>query len=205
VGQKPILVYHASEVVVQTRDIKLPEPRDNCDFGAGFYVAASKQTAEEWVKDSLTPQINVYGFDEQNTKVLHLQGQDWVHVVVGFRTKKYKVHFKSSVIKGIIADDRIDVSLPFFMRGEIGDLRLLKCLDFCNFGNQYLFRDSTVNLMDAHCYTLKGQELHRAQARNSARKQGMMQALQNIRRQPIPGELFIEDYIRKGDFVEPGI
>lgn len=200
---KPLQVYHAGDKIIQVKDISFPGPRENCDFGAGFYVAANKQTAEEWVKDGTTPIINIYDFLEPQTNVLYLHGEDWIRVVVGFRTKAYRVNFKSPVICGAIADDRIDISLPLFMQGEIGDQRLLKCLDFCKFGDQYLFRESPINLTDVRSYDLKGQELQRARTRNAARKRDMLNELQRIRRQPIAGELYIEDYLARGDYIEP--
>jgi hypothetical protein len=198
-----ISLFHASTQIRTIRDIEIPGPRNNCDFGSGFYLAASKLTAEEWVWDKPTPVINKFLFTENSSKILHLQGLDWVRVVVGFRTKKYKVKLNSPVVKGIIADDRMDISLPLFLKGEIGDQRLLKCLDFCKFGDQYLFRQVPVGLEDDGFYELKGQQKDMARSRNVSRKQEMENELQQIRRQPIPGELYIEDYIAKGDYIEP--
>jgi hypothetical protein len=196
-----MILYHASDKSLTLEEIVLPGIRETCDFGAGFYTAVSKQTAHEWMMTNEAPIINEYLFDESAARILRLTGTDWIRVVVGFRTKAYKVHFVSSVICGAIADDRMDISLPLFMRGEIGDQRLLNCLNLCNLGEHYMFRDSLKGLQVIRSYKLKGQEMRNALTRNQARKNGMTQKLQQIRRQSVPGELFIEDYLAKGDFV----
>jgi len=157
-SNKTITLYHASDQIRKVEDIIFPGPRNNCEFGVGFYLAESKQTAEEWVIGRTNPTINVYNFDIPSTSVLYLTGRDWVRVVVGFRKKQYKINFKSHIICGIIANDRMDESLSTFLDGEIGDLRLLKCLDYCKLGNQYLLRKPISDLKYVKHYALKGLE-----------------------------------------------
>jgi len=55
-----LTLYHGSDKTKTIEDLKFPGPRINCDFGPGFYLAESKETAEEWVRRNETPVINVY-------------------------------------------------------------------------------------------------------------------------------------------------
>ena len=198
-----LTLYHASEHIVDIPSIEFPGPRDNCDFGSGFYLAESKQTAEEWVIRKPTPVINVYRFEAPEKDLLYLGGTDWVKVIVGFRANRYKVKLKSPVICGPIANDRMNVALPLFLNGIIGDLRLLKCLDYCKLGDQYLIRRMTGSLSFERSYSLKGQELQRAWDRWQARRRDMNAELLKIQRNSIAGEKFIDDYLEEGDYLEP--
>ena len=148
------------------------------------------------------PILNVYDFTAPVCDILHLAREDWLRVIVGFRTGQYRVVFKSPIIHGIIANDRMDISLPFFLRGEIGDLRLFSCLDYCMLGNQYLLRTTGQYLSNHTVKHLKGAELQQAGARVAARRSGMDAELQKIRRQPVAGERYIDDYLADGDYYE---
>ena len=195
-------LYHGSDRPRQIEDIIIPGPRMTCDFGEGFYLTESLRVAEEWVAREPTPVLNIYDFSASRKEMLYLTGEAWLRVVVGFRTGKYRVFLKSHIIRGIIANDRMDISLPFFLRGEIGDQRLFRCLDYCKLGNQYLLRQTVKHLSNHTFKTLKGTELQQAQERKAARRRGMEAGLQKIRRQPVPGEKYIDDYLACGDFHE---
>ena len=195
-------LYHGSDKPVQIKDIMFPGPRATCDFGNGFYLTESKRVAEEWIVREPDPVLNVYDFSASKQEVLHLTREAWLRAVVGFRTGKYRVIFKSPIVCGIIANDRMDISLPFFLRGEIGDLRLFRCLDYCKLGNQYLLRLSAEYLSNHTFKSLKGAELQQAGERRTARRKGMEAELQKIRRQPVSGERFIDDYLADGDYHE---
>ena len=195
-------LHHGSDRARPIDDFMIPGPRVTCDFGDGFYLTESRQIAQEWVVRDATPVLNTYDFTASKEDMLSLTGEAWLRVVVGFRTGKYRVFLKSPVVLGIIANDRMDISLPFFLRGEIGDKRLFRCLDYCKLGNQYLLRQ-TVKYLSNHTYApLKGAELQKAMERGAARRWGMETELRKIRRQPISGEKYIEDYIASGDFRE---
>jgi hypothetical protein len=96
----------------------------------------------------------------------------------------------------------MDISLPFFLRGEIGDRRLFKCLDYCKLGNQYLLRKNVKYLYNHTYYPLKGIEIQLAENRRAERRKGMETELQKIRRQPVSDEKYIDDYISYGDYYE---
>ena len=195
-------LYHGSDKAMKIGDITFPGSRITCDFGAGFYLTESKRVAEEWVVREATPVLNSYGFTAQKDEILCLTGEAWLRVIVGYRTGKYQVFLRSPIVRGIIANDRMDISLPFFLRGEIGDRRLFRCLDYCKLGNQYLLRQSAKYLSNHSFYPLKGAELQLAGKRRAERRRGMEVELQKIRRQPVSGERFIDDYLADGDFYE---
>jgi hypothetical protein len=46
---KTKLLYHGGERELRLESIKFPGLRNDCDFGAGFYCAENKDTADEWV------------------------------------------------------------------------------------------------------------------------------------------------------------
>ena len=197
-----LLLYHGSEAVRKIEDIKIPGPRERCDFGQGFYLAESKHTAEEWVIRESTPIINSYSFSAPQKDILYLSGEDWIRVVVGFRTGKYRIKFTSPIIHGLIANDRMDIALAAFMDGTLGDKRLLESLNYCKLGAQFLLRQSTKYLISHQNKDLKGAELQRAQARWISRRNGMNEYVKGLFRKPVIGEKYIEDYIAGGDYIE---
>ncbi|MCL2774172.1 MAG: DUF3990 domain-containing protein [Oscillospiraceae bacterium] len=197
-----ITLRHGSDRELQIKDIEFPGPRDDCDFGRGFYLTEVKQVAAEWIFDESTPVINEYKFSFPKNKILFLTNEDWLRIVIGFRERQYQVYFKSPVICGLIADDRMSNVMPQFMNGTIGDKRLIKCLDYCKLGNQYCLRESAEGLIFNRSYKLKGLELQQAAEGFRNRRKGMQEQLIQIQRNSIQGEKFIEDYIRMGDYVE---
>lgn len=197
-----LMVYHGSKRIIAIEDIKFPGPRENCDFGSGFYVTDNKHTAEEWIINEPDPVVNAYHLDIDSSKVLFLEGSDWIRAIVGFRKKIYKVTFKSNIISGPIANDRMVPAINLFMEGIIGDLRLLRCLDYCKLGNQYVFRSSAEGLTPYKSYGLANLQLQQAATRWVGRRRRMNDDLKIIQRTPISGELYIDDYLHKGDFLE---
>jgi hypothetical protein len=69
-------------------------------------------------------------------------------------------------------------------------------------GNQYLLRSTAEYLSDHTFKTLKGAELKRTGERRAARRREIEAGLQKIRRQPISGEKYIDDYLADGDYYE---
>lgn len=200
-GEKIITLYHASDKIVRVEDVLFPGPRENCDFGSGFYLTEDKRIAEEWVFRLDTPYINVFEYTPV-TPPLHLEGEDWIRVILGFRKRTLKVHFSSNVIYGLIADDRMFPSLDLFLEGTLGDKRLGKCLSFVNLGKQYCFRNSVEGLVYQESYPLKGLEKQRAAERSRDRKRGMDSGLRDIIQNQPPGEKFIQHYKEMGDWHE---
>ena len=198
-------LYHASDKNMPIQEIQFPGPRENCDFGPGFYLTDNKFTSEEWVFEEDKPIINKYDFLAPLSSILHLTDEDWIRVVVGYRTGKYKVHFYSPVVKGIIANDRLVPSMELFLSGVIGDKRLKKSLDYCKLGDQFLLRENTSFLSNHSSKPLTGGEKQQAAERFKSRRQGMGRDLTLIQRESIAGEKYIEDYLAMGDYHEPTV
>ena len=197
-----IVVYHASDNVIAIEDIVLPGPRSICDFGPVFYLTPNKQISEEWVTGCATPIINRYVLTLDSSSLLHLENDDWIRVIVSFRKTFGKISFKSNIIMGLIADDRLMISLNSFLNGLLGDIRLILALNYCNLGNQYAIRfDKSV--LREHSFTpLIGLELSNAIQRSRDRRKNMDSFLRNLVRNPVKGEKYIEDYEKLGDFHE---
>jgi len=197
-----VTLYHGSDREIRAEDIKFPGPRNDCDFGSGFYLTEVKNVAAEWIFEEPAPIINEYKFSFLRNQVLYLKDEDWLRVIVGFRENKYKVHFESPVIYGLIANDRMSSVMPPFLIGTIGDRRLIKCLDYCKLGNQYCLRESVEGFTFVRSSKLRGLELQQAADGFRNRRRGMQEQLIQIQRNSMPDEKYIEDYIKMGDYIE---
>jgi len=67
---------------------------------------------------------------------------------------------------------------------------------------EWVVRESTPVLNVYDFSASKGAELQQAEERRTARRRDMEDELQIIRRQPVPGEKYIDDYLACGDFYE---
>ena len=195
-------VYHGSSRKMDIPDIQFPGPREDCDFGRGFYVTQHKTIAEEWVIKEETPVINKYMLQAPGRDILRLTGRDWLKVVIGYRTNAFHTSLKSPIVCGTIANDRLVPSFNAFMGETIGDLRLLECLEMAELGDQYSFRVSAEYLRWEGSYPLKGMELERAMARNRNRMQNMHNRVRDIYRKQVEGEKYIYEYLEEGGYNE---
>ena len=195
-------VYHGSNQARDVHNIYFPGPREDCDFGRGFYVTQHRIIAEEWVINESNPVINKYRLKAPESSVLRLKGRDWLRVVIGFRTNAFQTSFKSPIICGTIANDRLVPAFNAFMGETIGDLRLLECLELAELGDQYSLRISAEYLKWEGSYPLKGMELERAIMRNRNRMLNMHNRVRDVFRKQIEGERFIYEYLEEGGYSE---
>ena len=197
-----VAVYHGSDRIVKVEDIVLPGPRKNYDFGPGFYLTDSRQIAEEWMADEQASVVNEYRLSIPRRDILYLKDRDWLQVVVGFRSRLAAAQFKSPVIHGLIADDRLVDSIEIFRQGAIGDLRLFECLRMVELGHQYMLRSCTDCLTWVAVKEVKGVELQRAVSRRQGKRINLEKRVQMIYKKQIPGELFFDDFLEMGAFNE---
>ena len=195
-------VYHGSNKIIKVEDIILPGPRKYYDFGPGFYLTESKKIAEEWVVDEDNPIINEYILSIPADKILYIKNRDWLQIVIGFRSKQFNASFKSPVIHGLIANDRLVDAIEIFRQGAIGDIRLFECLQMVELGNQYLLRENINYLTWKSSKKLKGIELERAGHRRMQKRKDMEKRVRAIYRKQIPDELYYDDYLEKGAYYE---
>ena len=198
---KTKLLYHGGDRALPVESIQFPGIRINCDFGQGFYLAENKDAAEEWIRKRKTPIVTVYEYDDNPENQILLKNVDWLKVVLGFREKLFNINFSKNVIVGAIANDDMTISIPAFMLGGIagiGDIRLIKSLEYCKLGNQYVFKNSANGLRYVDSYELKGEDLKNAIQRHKERRVTMNKDLLQLRGSVFEGEKFIEDYREEG-------
>jgi len=195
------LLYHGGDKVLPVDGIRFPGLRNNCDFGQGFYLAENNETAEEWIRKRKTPIVSVYEYDDNPDEQILIKGKDWLKVVMGFREGLFNITFCKNVVIGAIANDDMTISIPAFMLGGIagiGDIRLIRSLEYCKLGNQYVFRNNANGLSLVDAYELKGEALETAIMRHKARRETMNKDLLQLRGRFFEGEKFIEDYREEG-------
>jgi len=197
-----ITLYHGSDKEVKVEDIILPGPRKECDFGAGFYLTDRREIAEEWVCNKDNPIVNEYRLDISKETILHLEDRDWLHVVLAHRDSLCKVRFKSNVIVGEIADDKLFQSLSAFSDGLIGDKRLINAIKICDLGKQYIFKNNVKGLSFVRFIKMDDISLDLARKRKNNRRAGLRKSISNVYKTLIVGEEFYDDYEKKGDYVE---
>ena len=198
---KKKLLYHGGDSALPIEKIQFPGLRVNCDFGQGFYLAENKEAAEEWVRKRKTPIVTVYEYDNNPEEQIILKDKDWLKVVLSFREKLFDITFSKNVVIGAIANDDMTISIPAFMLGGIagiGDVRLIKSLEYCKLGNQYVFKNNANGLRYVDSYELKGAELENAFRRHKVRRATMNKDLLQLRGSVLEGEKFIEDYREEG-------
>ena len=197
-----VVVFHGSNKTIKVEDIVLPSPRRYYDFGPGFYLTESRRIAEEWVVDEQTPIVNEYLLSVPKQRILFLEKRDWLQVVVGFRSRQFEAQFKSAVIHGLIANDRLVDAIEIFRQGAIGDLRLFECLQMVELGNQYVLRESASCLTWIESKEVKGVELQRAAFRRNQKRKDIEKRVRTVYRKQVADELFYDDFIERGAFYE---
>jgi len=198
-----VRLYHASHNVKQIKDIYFPGRKDSFDFGQGFYLTENKFVADMWSITNNRPVVNVYEYTK-NTQTLYDISNDfenWLKIVVGFRSRSYKVNIKSGVIYGQIANDRMDRVIESFLAGVISSDQLRKALLLVNLGNQFAFKKSCVGLEYIDHYTLKGFEARQLAERNYSSRVNLDAKIKLIYRERNTG-FFIDDLKGMGDFNE---
>jgi len=197
-----ITVFHGSDRIVGVEDIVLPGPRRYYDFGPGFYLTESRRIAEEWAIDANPPLVNEYRLTLPKREILHLRDRDWLQVVVGFRSKRSVAEFKSPVIYGLIANDRLVDAIEIFRQGAIGDLRLLECLQMVELENQYVLRENVRHLAWIDGKEVTGQERQRAVSRRMQKRRDIDRRVKAIYRKQVSGEMFYDDFLEMGAYRE---
>jgi len=197
---KQTILYHGGDKEMQVSEINFNGTRDDCDFGAGFYLTPDRKVAEEWVRDRTTPVINTYRLTYCTSDVTVLEGSDWLKAVIGCREKSFAVKFTKNIVIGSIANDRMNDALPAFLTPaifNIGDKRLFECLTLVKLGDQYVLKNNCDGLEFLESKPLKGLAQQQARERHNARRHDMKNKLSQIRRKQYTDEKFVEDYIEE--------
>jgi hypothetical protein len=197
-----MLLYHGGERELKPQNIIFPGLRNDCDFGAGFYCAENKETADEWVakKPFATKIISVYEYTPNANNEIILGEMDWLKVILGFRENMYTINFSKNVVIGEIANDDMRVSIPaFVMGGELAicDKRLLKSLQYVKLGLQYVFKFSTNGLKFVDSYEVTSAKSNELKSQSKIKFQTMSKDLRTLRNSVFPDGKFFEDYLEK--------
>jgi len=200
---KKVMLYHASHTIKQIEDIRFPGPKDSFDFGQGFYLTENKIIADMWSITNNRPVVNVYEYMENTQQLYDITHNflNWLRIVVGFRSKAYKVNIKSDIVYGQIADDRMDRVIESFLGGVISSDQLRKALLLVNLGNQFTFKKSCIGLEHVDHYTVKGFEAQNLTRRNNSNRVDLDSKIKLIYRERNTG-YFVEDLKGMGDFNE---
>ena len=132
-------VYHVSYMNIDNIDLSKCKP--NKDFGKGFYVTKFRHHAEDWAKvigDKNDTQGFVTEFEyvdgdftESICKIKRFESysDEWLDFVIKNRDKSNRepVH-NYDIVEGPVANDKIQTTLRFYLKGKITRDKFLKML-----------------------------------------------------------------------------
>ncbi|MDR3367323.1 MAG: DUF3990 domain-containing protein [Prevotellaceae bacterium] len=143
-------VYHGSYTCIETVDFSKCKPRK--DFGRGFYVTKIRRHAENWA-NVIGENNNTEGvvtefeytedsFTENICKIKHFSGytEEWLDFIVMNRDKKSpEPAHDYDIVEGPVANDKIQNTLRFYLRGTISKAKFLEMLTFHEETHQLCF------------------------------------------------------------------
>ncbi len=146
---KELILYHGSKKGIKG-EIE-PISREECDFGAGFYMGTGTLQPLTLVCSEASPKFYTVSLDTTGLKTLELGiDPEWAMLIAYNRremesVKGSKIYEKYAhltdgydLVVGYIANDRMYTELARFFRGDISDAALLNCLSALDLGRQYV-------------------------------------------------------------------
>ena len=144
-----LILYHGSKEGITGKIA--PVSRDECDFGAGFYMGTGTLQPLTLVCSEAAPKFYTVSLDTTGLKILNLGiDLEWAMLIAYFRKEMESVkgseiyekyaHLTDGydLVVGYIANDRMYTELARFFRGDISDIALLHCLSALDLGKQYV-------------------------------------------------------------------
>lgn len=144
-----LILYHGSKKGI-VGDIA-PISRNECDFGAGFYMGTTTLQPLTLVCNENKPKFYTVELDMTGLKVLKVDiGIDWAMLIAYYRkemedakgTAVYEKYAKMAegydIIVGYIANDRMYTELSRFFNKTLTDVALINCLSALDLGKQYV-------------------------------------------------------------------
>ena len=143
------ILYHGSRtgIMGQIRPIS----RNRCDFGTGFYMGEHKEQAAGLVLNEEHPKLYTLRLSIlDDAKILYLNNRDWLYAVLANRrnarkfneletAKKWRrIVNEYDIVVGKIADDKMNDAIKEFVRNALTDKALYGCLQYVDYGNQYV-------------------------------------------------------------------
>lgn len=144
-----LILYHGSKKGI-VGDIA-PISRNECDFGAGFYMGTTTLQPLTLVCNENKPKFYTVELDMTGLKVLKVDiGIDWAMLIAYYRkemedakgTAVYEKYAKMAegydIVVGYIANDRMYTELSRFFNKTLTDVALINCLSALDLGKQYV-------------------------------------------------------------------
>lgn len=144
-----LILYHGSKKGI-VGDIA-PISRNECDFGAGFYMGTTTLQPLTLVCNEDKPKFYTVELDMTDLKVLQVDiGIDWAMLIAYYRkemedakgTDIYEKYAKMAegydIVVGYIANDRMYTELSRFFNKSLTDVALINCLSALDLGKQYV-------------------------------------------------------------------
>lgn len=146
-----LLLYHGSRGGIDG-DI-VPQSRNRCDFGCGFYMGTNPDQAKSLVANDSSPyfytlKLNIDNINQD--RILKVSGMEWAYLVLYNRGRLENIkgskiyeqcqHMMSNkdIITGPIADDAMNDTMQKFLKGQITDKAFLESIRAIDYGIQYV-------------------------------------------------------------------
>lgn len=201
----PFLCFHGSKNGLS--EVTCDGSRDSCDFGKGFYLTNSYQTAADFVATYSDSKVYAFYLDETDLKIARFViNLEWVLAICYFRgtLKKFS---DSKVIKDIvkkvseadvvvapIADNTMFTIMNYFTNGWVNSGVTEKALASAKLGNQIVIKSQKAleHLHYEHQFYLSNAERKDIVGKLEERNSSLLKEFKKIEREKLEG-LYIED------------
>lgn len=149
IGKDKLRLYHGSKSGIE--GIIMPNSREHCDFGKGFYMGTEKMQPLTLICNFPNAKIYKIELNLEGLKILDIEvGIDWALFVAYNRgamnhikdtaiyNKYANIANDCDIVAGYIANDRMFVVLERFFSGDITDVALINSLSVLKLGKQYV-------------------------------------------------------------------
>ncbi len=200
-----ILLFHGAKYELE--QIEPTHLNGTKDFGAGFYLSETFESASTWVCEY--KESSVYAFylkKAGNLKIITISvSKEWLFAILYYRgaLQKYELNIEvktlinkienSDIIIAPIADNQMYDTINRFAYGEISDEQCIHALSATNLGMQYVLKTKDaieqLELID-HMYLCEREKSDCLKAKKENSNIGRDKA-----------QLSIRQYARKGQFI----
>lgn len=201
----PFLCFHGSKKGLS--EVTVDGSRELCDFGKGFYLTNSYQTAVDFVADYSDSKVYAFYLDDRDLKIVRFDiNLEWVLAICYFRgtLKKYsdakvikdivkKVN-EADVVIAPIADNTMFTIMNYFINGWVNSSVAQKALASANLGNQVVIKSQKAleHLHYEHQFYLSNAERKDIVTKLEERNSSLLKQFKKIEREKLEG-LYIED------------
>ena len=209
-----ILLFHGAKETIEG-EIEHDHLNGTKDFGPGFYLGESFDSAASWIADRKNGSCYCFYFNN-NKKLNHLEfkvDREWMYAILYFRGA-FKNHIPSKEVLDIInkinecdyiiapiADNNMYDTLNAFAYGDITDEQCLHALSANNLGLQYVFKSQkacrSLEMID-RLYLCESEKKKHLNNKKELAMQGKSKADLAINKYRREGKYFDELFKRNG-------